>query len=105
MRYASWGLTFLGTPQKPRQLKEPGPKLTIKQLKEARKGNGSPCKGNRWPRKGNGQPPATGTEGLLIVEMPFNCCGSSHALIVGARAELLRNGQTLAHQNRTIAAD
>ena len=40
------------TPE-PRQLKAPGPKPTIKQLKEARKGNGSPRKGNQWPRKGD----------------------------------------------------
>ena len=59
--YASWGPIFLGTPPKPWQLKAPGPRPTIQQLKEARKGN-------RWPRNGNGPPPppVTGTDG------PFN---------------------------------
>ena len=55
---------------KPWQLKAPDPKPTIKQLKEARKGNGSSCKGNQWPRKGNG-PPVIGTEALLIVKYAF----------------------------------
>ena len=40
---------------KPRQSKAPGPKPTIKQLEEARKGNGSPPpKGNQWAREGDG---------------------------------------------------
>ena len=37
--------TLRDTP-KPQQFKAPGRKPTIKQLKEARKGNGSPRKGN-----------------------------------------------------------
>ena len=48
------GSYILRDTPKPRQLKAPGPKPTIKQLKEAREGNGSPCKGSRWPRKWNG---------------------------------------------------
>ena len=54
--HASWGPIFLET-SKPWQLKAPGPKPTIKQLKEARHGNGSPRKENRWHLKGNGPPP------------------------------------------------
>ena len=38
------------------KLEAPDPRPTIKQLKEAWKGNGAPQKGNRWPRKGNGPP-------------------------------------------------
>ena len=50
-----------------------------KQLKEARKGNGSPRKGNQWPRKGNGPPPPlTGTEALFIVGNTFNCNASPY---------------------------
>ena len=71
------GSYILRDTAKPWQLKAPGPKPTIKQLKEARKGNGPPCKGNQWPRKGNG-PPVTGTKALLIVENAFHCNGSPY---------------------------
>ena len=40
----------------PWQLKAPGLRPTTKQLKEARKGNGSPHKGNPWPCRGTGPP-------------------------------------------------
>ena len=43
-----------------------GPKPTIKQLKEARKGNGSPRKGNHGLVRGT-DTPVTGTD------EPFNC--------------------------------
>ena len=49
--------TLSDTPE-PGQLKAPSAQPTMKQLKEAPKGNGPFCKGNRWPRKGNGHPPA-----------------------------------------------
>ena len=50
------GSYILRDTPKPWQLKAPGPKPTIKQVKEARKGDGPPRKGNQWPRitKGNG---------------------------------------------------
>ena len=48
--YASWGPIFLGTPQNPDKSKTPSPEPTNKKLKEARKGNRSPCKGTQWPR-------------------------------------------------------
>ena len=38
------------------------PKLLTSKTKEARKGNGFPCKGNRWPRRGT-EGPLRGTEG------------------------------------------
>ena len=53
------------TPE-PWQLKAPGPRPTIKQLKEARKGNGSPVSGTDGPVTGMDSP-VTGTEG------PLNC--------------------------------
>ena len=84
----------------PRQLKAPSPKLTIEQLEEARKGNGSPRKRNRWPRKGNG-PRRNRNRGSLIVENALNCIGSSYlstTLSVGSRAKLLRNGQNIGPQ-------
>ena len=56
-----------------------------------------PHKANRWPRKGNG-PPVRRTDGLLIVESTFNCNGSLTALIVGAHAEHLRDGQNVGRQ-------
>ena len=54
MNLRELGSYILRDTPKPWQLKAPGPKPTIKQFKEARKGNGSPRKGNQWPRKGNG---------------------------------------------------
>ena len=87
------GSYILRNTSTPWQLKAPDTKPTIKQLKEARKGNGPPRNRNRWPRKGNG-PPVTRTEG------PFNLIATVPlaALIVGSCVELLRNGQTIGPQ-------
>ena len=71
------GSYILGDTPEPWRLEAPGPWLTIKQSKEARKGNGSPCKGNRWPRQGNG-PPQQEPRALLIVEHAFICNGSPY---------------------------
>ena len=97
--YASWGPIFLETPRNPDNEKAPGPKLTIKQLKEACKWNGSPVRGTNDPVSRT-RLPVKGTEALLIVENAFNCNGSPYltALIVGSRAELLRKGQIIGPQ-------
>ena len=84
---------ILGDTPKPRQLKAPGRKPTIKQLKEARKGNGPARKGNRWPRKGHGWPINRNQRPFSLSKMPLFATVPLTALIVGAHAELLRNGQ------------
>ena len=61
------GSYILKDTPKPWQLKAPGPKPTIKQLKEARKGRGT-----NGPVRGT-DPSVKGTEALLIVENGFNC--------------------------------
>ena len=71
------GSYILRDTPKPWQLKA-GPKPTIKQLKEARKGNGLLRKENRWPRQENGPPPLREQTALLIVVNAFNCNGSPH---------------------------
>ena len=57
---------------------------TTTQLKEARKGNGPPYKGNGWP--------------FQLSKMPLIATVPLAALVVGARADLLRNGQNTGPQ-------
>ena len=86
------GSYILRDTSKPWQLKVPGPKPTIEQLKEAHKGNGYPRKGNQWPPKGNGPPfPWQEPRALLIAENAFNV--PLTALIVVSRAELLNKAK------------
>ena len=64
--YASSGPMLLGTPWNPRQFKAPGPRPTIKHVKEARNGPDPPARGTDGPVRGT-HSPVRGTD------CPFNC--------------------------------
>ena len=68
--------------------------------KEARKGNGSPRKGNRWTSKGNGPPRKGNRRPFWLSSMSLIVTVPLTPLIGGAHAELLRNGQNIGPNSR-----